>query len=210
VSTYTGAIDARAVIIAGNAWTDELLPALRGVITPVRGQVLTYAPSKRVFNTGMGASVTETGEYWQQTLDGRILIGGCRADAPDREWNIRADALCDDVQTPLARVIPRLFPQLDGLTVDRRWSGPMAFTPDYLPVIDAAPGLANVWVAGGFNGSGMGYGLMTGASLTEAVLSGVKPEAIAPFALARIGLAESRPSGADRRARTSGVLTPPY
>jgi glycine/D-amino acid oxidase-like deaminating enzyme len=208
VSTYTGAIDARAVIIAGNAWTDELLPALRGVITPVRGQVLTYAPSERVFNTGMGASVTATGEYWQQTLDGRILIGGCRADAPDREWNIRADDLRADVQASLARVIPRLFPQLTDLHVDRRWSGPMAFTADYLPVIDAAPGLANVWVAGGFNGSGMGYGLMTGAALTEAVLRNARPESIAPFALARAGLTERRPPGADQGASISGVLTP--
>jgi glycine/D-amino acid oxidase-like deaminating enzyme len=156
----------------------------------------------------MGASVTATGEYWQQTLDGRILIGGCRADAPDREWNIRADDLRADVQASLARVIPRLFPQLTDLHVDRRWSGPMAFTADYLPVIDAAPGLANVWVAGGFNGSGMGYGLMTGAALTEAVLRNARPESIAPFALARAGLTERRPPGADQGASISGVLTP--
>jgi gamma-glutamylputrescine oxidase len=189
VETYTGAISARAVIVTGNAWSDELFPQLRGVITPVRGQVLSYAPSKRVFQAGMGASVTPTGEYWQQTLDGSILIGGCRADAPDREWNIREDALRDEVQTPLEQVIPRLFPQLTNLTVERRWAGPMAFTADYLPVIDAAPGLENAWVAGGFNGSGMGFGMVTGATLVEAVTTGAKPAALAPFALDRSGLA---------------------
>ena len=188
VDTYTGGISARSVIVTGNAWSDELLPQLRGIITPVRGQVLTYAPSKRVFHAGMGASVTPTGEYWQQTLDGSILIGGCRADAPDREWNVREDALRDEVQTPLEQVIPRLFPQLTDLTVDRRWSGPMAFTQDYLPVIDAAPGLKNAWVAGGFCGSGMGFGMATGATLVEAVTSGAKPATLAPFALDRSGL----------------------
>jgi gamma-glutamylputrescine oxidase len=193
VETYTGGIDAGAVIMTGNAWSDELLPQLHGVITPVRGQVLTYAPMRRLFDAGMGVSITPTGEYWQQTLDGSILIGGCRADAPDREWGLREDTLREEVQTPLARVIPRLFPQLadtDGLTVDRRWAGPMAFTADYLPVIDAAPGLSNAWVAGGFNGSGMGFGLVTGATLTEAVTSGRKPDALAPFALSRSGLAQ--------------------
>ena len=63
VETYTGGISARAVIVTGNAWSDELFPQLRGIVTPVRGQVLTYAPSKRVFQAGMGASVTPTGEY---------------------------------------------------------------------------------------------------------------------------------------------------
>ena len=94
------------------------------------------------------------------------------------------------MQVPLEKVIPRLFPQLTDLKVDRRWSGPMAFTPDYLPVIDAAPGLNNAWVAGGFNGSGMGFGMVTGETLVEAVTTGVKPAALAPFALDRSGLAE--------------------
>jgi glycine/D-amino acid oxidase-like deaminating enzyme len=64
----------------------------------------------------------------------------------------------------------------------------MAFTADYLPVIDAAPGVSNAWVAGGFNGSGMGFGLVTGATLVDAVNAGVKPAALAPFALDRAGL----------------------
>jgi glycine/D-amino acid oxidase-like deaminating enzyme len=195
VNTYTGGIDAGAVIITGNAWSDELVPQLQRVITPVRGQVLTYAPIPRMFDVGMGVSITPTGEYWQQTLDGSILIGGCRADAPDREWNVREDALRDEVQTPLAHVIPRLFPQLTQLSVDRRWAGPMAFTADYLPVIDAAPGLQNAWIAGGFNGSGMGFGLVTGETLIEAVTSGRKPDALAPFALARSGLHPALTSG---------------
>jgi gamma-glutamylputrescine oxidase len=185
VQTYTGKVSAASVIVAGNAWSDELLPQLKGVITPVRGQVLTYKPIQRVFNSGMGVAITPTGEYWQQTLDGTILIGGCRADAPDKEWNMREDALRDEVQVPLERVIPRMFPQLNTLEVSQRWSGPMAFTPDYLPVIDAVPGMQGAWVAGGFNGHGMCYGLVTGDTLAEAAASGRHPDALRPFALSR-------------------------
>ena len=188
VRTNIGSVRARAAILAGNAWTDELVPALKGIVVPVRGQVLSYLPSARVFDSGMGASITPTGEYWQQTLNGSILIGGCRADAPDREWNIREDALRDVVQAPLENVIPRLFPQLNNLTVEQRWSGPMAFTRDYLPVIDRAPGLANTWVAGGFNGHGMCYGLVTGEALVDAVMHDRKPASLSPFAADRAHL----------------------
>lgn len=188
VHTSAGDIEAKSLILAGNAWTDELVPHLAGTVIPVRGQVLSYAPSARVFDVGMGASVTPTGEYWQQTLDGSILIGGCRADAPDREWNLRADVLRSEVQEPLEQVIPRLFPQLTNLTVAHRWSGPMAFTKDYLPVIDKAPGQHHTWVAGGFNGHGMCYGLATGEALVHAAMHNTKPDAIAPFAADRSGL----------------------
>ena len=55
----------------------------------------------------------------------------------------------------IAAVIPRLFPELAGLRVARRWAGPMAFTSDYLPVADAAPGMPGVWVGSGFCGHGI-------------------------------------------------------
>ena len=53
----------RGVAVAVNAWTDQLVPALSGVVTPVRGQILSYAPAPLVFRAGMGAGVTPTGEY---------------------------------------------------------------------------------------------------------------------------------------------------
>src|SRR5947208_1723336 len=58
VETTAGALRAGAAIVAVNAWTDTLVPALRGLITPVRGQVLAYAPLPPVFPLGVGAAVT--------------------------------------------------------------------------------------------------------------------------------------------------------
>ncbi|MCW1969655.1 MAG: FAD-binding oxidoreductase, partial [Anaerolineae bacterium] len=171
IETNRGTISAGAVIVTVNAWSSTVLPKLKGIITPVRGQIFSYAPIAPVLRQGMGVEMTPTGEYWQQTLDGSIVIGGCRADAPDREWDILTDGLHDGVQSSIEKVLPRLFPRLGPLNVAHRWSGPMAFTPDYLPVLDHASELPNTWVSGGFCGHGMVFGLPFGELLAEAALT---------------------------------------
>src|SRR5690348_17762826 len=47
VETSRGTVRAGKVIVAVNAWSDELVPALAGVIVPVRGQILSYEPLPR-------------------------------------------------------------------------------------------------------------------------------------------------------------------
>jgi glycine/D-amino acid oxidase-like deaminating enzyme len=185
VSTSRGDVQAGRVIVGVNAWTDELLPELAGLIVPVRGQILAYAPLPPTFLTGVGASVTPTGEYWQQTLDGSIVLGGCRADAPHGDVGVRAPVPTPDVTTKIEEIFPRLFPALEGLPVARRWAGLMAFTADYLPVADAAPGLEGVWFAGGFCGHGMPFGPRLGQLLAEAATTGSTPQQLAPLRLTR-------------------------
>jgi glycine/D-amino acid oxidase-like deaminating enzyme len=185
VQTSRGAVRAGRVIVAVNAWTDELVPSLAGKIVPVRGQILSYDPLPSVFTTGVGASVAPTGEYWQQTLDGSIVIGGCRADAPRGDVGVCESVPTPDVIASIERVLPRLFPQLTGLRVAHRWAGLMAFTADYLPVADAAPDMPGVWVAGGFCGHGMPYGPRLGQLLAEAAAIGTTPAKLAPLRIDR-------------------------
>jgi glycine/D-amino acid oxidase-like deaminating enzyme len=188
VETSAGSIKASRVIVAINAWSDELVPGVAGVVVPVRGQILSYAPEQRVFTTGVGASVTPTGEYWQQTPDGAIVIGGCRADAPGADVGVREMVPTADVIAKIEAVLPRLFPHLAGLQVAERWAGLMAFTSDYLPVADSAPDLPGVWVTGGFSGHGMPYGPRVGQLLAEAALTNQTPDALAPLRLDRPSL----------------------
>jgi glycine/D-amino acid oxidase-like deaminating enzyme len=187
VETSRGALRASAAVVAVNAWTGQLVPQLHGVVTPVRGQILAYEPCAPVFSTSMGAELTPTGEYWQQTPDGTIVLGGCRAIAPDGEVGVRELAAHDAVQAALDGVLPRLFPELAGLRVAQRWAGPMAFTPDHMPIADAAPGMPGVWVVGGFSGHGMPFGLMLGRLLAAAA-RGERPAELAPFRLDRPSL----------------------
>lgn len=176
VVTDAGAIETAGAVVAANAWISQLVPAARDAIVPVRGQALCYEPIAPALGPGMGTSMTPTGEYWQQTLDGTIVIGGCRAAQPGREVGVLRHDTTPDVQQAIEGVLPTLFPALRGLRVSRRWAGPMAFTPDYLPVADRAPEAGNTWYAGGFCGHGMPFGLIFGQLLARAALGGASSD----------------------------------
>jgi gamma-glutamylputrescine oxidase len=146
IETNKGILQAGAAVVALNAWAPQLLSALSGLITPVRGQVLAYEPLPTAFPVPMGVSITPTGEYWQQTLDGSIVIGGCRALAADRDVANTEVATSFVVQTGIEQVLPGLFPELGPLEVARRWAGTMGFTADYLPLAGQV-GELPVWYA---------------------------------------------------------------
>ncbi len=189
LETVNGTLRADAAIVCANAWTGNLVPDLARAVRPVRGQMLGYAPLAPIFRCGTAADLTPTGEYWQQTPSGEILLGGCRAAATGKDewvWEMTPTA---EVQTALEAVLPQLFPQLGGLEVTRRWAGLMGFTPDYLPIADGVPGVAGAWVTGGFCGHGMPFGMRLGQLLAEAALSGTTPAALAPLRFKRPTLA---------------------
>jgi glycine/D-amino acid oxidase-like deaminating enzyme len=188
VGTTCGSIEAGRVVVALNAWSDTLVPELAGLIVPTRGQILAYEPSPRVFNTATGADITPTGEYWQQTLDGSIVIGGHRASAPNGGMDIREMIPTEGVTSRIEDILPGLFPELNTLKVARRWAGLMAFTSDRLPVVDAVPSIPGAWLAGGFNGHGMTFGPRIGQILAEAVTTGKTPEPLAPLRIDRPSL----------------------
>lgn len=194
VLTSKGSVSAGAVVIALNAWSSDLLPTLSGLITPVRGQAMATAPIAPALPYAFGVSFTPTGEYGQQTSSGALIFGGFRAVAPERDVGVREMVPTPEVQAAIDAALPRLFPALAGLSVAQRWAGLMAFTPDYLPIADAAPNLPGVWFAGGFCGHGMPFAPIFGRLLAEAVTSGATPAALAPFRLSRL---YERPTAAD-------------
>lgn len=185
VETTGGSISADAVVLAVNAWTGELIPALRELIVPVRGQILAYAPLAPVFTTAIFASLTDTEEYWQQTLDGSIVLGGCRALAPGKDVGVWDTSTTPEVQAALEQILPRLFPQLSGLQVAQRWAGLMDFSPDRIPIADRVPGLDNAWFVGGLSGHGMPFGMLLGRALAEAAQTNQAPAQLWPFKLDR-------------------------
>lgn len=170
VRTSVGTIDTARVVTALNAWTDSVLPELKGAIVPTRGQILAYKPSKRVFTTAIGADTTPTGDYWQQTPDGTIIIGGARGDAPNGDSDIREMIFTQEISARIEQLLPRLFPELTSLEVDRRWAGLMAFTADGLPIVDHIESSDAVWFGGGFNGHGMPFGPVLGKLLANSIV----------------------------------------
>lgn len=171
IVTEQGDVHAGAVCVCANAWTAQLIPALRSLITPVRGQALSYAASPRAFDVGIGVSATPTGEYGQQLPGGEIVFGGCRAHAPGRDEGTYAVDASDEVQRSLEGVLPRLFPEIALGEVTRRWSGTMAFTPDHNPMIGRIGGIP-LFYSGGFSGHGMPFAMRFGEWLARSAAQG--------------------------------------
>ncbi len=184
IQTSRGTLHAGKVVVAVNAWTSKLLPALTGIIVPVREQMLAYAPIAQVFTTGLSATLT-TDEYWHQTPDGTIVIGGCGSVAPGHDVGIWESQPTAVVQAAIEQVLPRLFPSLAPLQVVRRWAGLLDFTSDMQPIVDRAPDMPEVLFVGGFSGHGMPFGMRFGQLLATTVQSGVLPSALKPFRLDR-------------------------
>ena len=182
--TTRGNISAGAVVVATNAWTGKLLPSLSDVIMPEREQMLAYAPLPPIFHTGVTANCV-AGEYWQQTSDGTILIGGCNSVAPDGDLGIWERQPTEVVQKAIEQILPRLFPLLAPLQVVQRWAGTLGCTTDMHPIVDWVPDLPHVCFVGGFTGHGMPFGMRFGQLLAEAVVSEIMPVELKLYRLHR-------------------------
>jgi gamma-glutamylputrescine oxidase len=125
------------------------------------------------------------GEYFQQTPDGTILIGGCNTVAPGEDIGVWEMTPLPVVQTAIEAVLPRLFPTLAPLRVVQRWAGLLDYTTDRHPIVDRLPSMPQVLFVCGLSGHGMPFGLRFGQLLTEAVMRETLPSALKPYRLDR-------------------------
>lgn len=179
VQSRNGAFLAQQVIIATNAWTGLLLPEFADLIVPARGQVLASAPTDMIFPH---AAYCDYGFiYFQQTAEGRLVLGGFRNHAFEQEHTF-ADTTTPLIQTKLDLFLHRHFPELRDVPIERRWSGTMGFTRDHLPLIGTLPRDERIACAVGFSGHGLGMGMVVCEELIS-VLNGGTAEL---FALGRM------------------------
>jgi gamma-glutamylputrescine oxidase len=162
------AIEADRVVVATDGYTHGLVPELDARIRATRGQVLVTEPlPELVFPRPHYAR--HGYDYWQQTPDGRLVIGGSRDAGLDDEWTAE-EATTAAVQHRIESLMREL---LDGTPrVTHRWAGIWGTTDDLLPFVGAVPGRDGVWVAAGYSGHGnvLGFacgGLVAGALLGE-------------------------------------------
>jgi glycine/D-amino acid oxidase-like deaminating enzyme len=164
VITGSGSVRADRVVVCLNAYSAELLPALRGIVRPVRAQALVTSPvGERLFETPCYGHYGY--HWWRQLPSGEIVAGGWRNESYDSE-ECADEVACEPVQGHIGRFIERIAPTA---TVEQRWAGLMGFTPDGLPLVGRLPGSERIWLAGGYNGHGNGLALRA----VEAVADGI-------------------------------------
>jgi glycine/D-amino acid oxidase-like deaminating enzyme len=167
LETAGGTIRAAAVILATNAYTGRLLPEVP--LTPTRGQVVATVPVDRVI-VPFPIYANYGYQYWRQTVDGRLVVGGWRdidllTEVGTEE---RANALILQHLEDFVRMVA------GDVSIEYRWSGIMAFTPDEFPLVGAVPDSPGLFIAAGYSGHGVSMAFTCG-SLTAQLALGQSP-----------------------------------
>lgn len=170
LTTGRGRLTASMLLVAANAWTGRLLPSFEDTIVGMRGQMLATEPCpERLIPAPVYADYGF--EYFRQLPDGRILAGGGRRASIDTEITF-SDRPTEKVQAAIESFLHSLFPAARGLRVTHRWAGIMGFSCDELPNVGPVPGSVNTYVAAGYHGHGLGFGMIAARAVGEMMLDG--------------------------------------
>lgn len=172
-------ISFETIVLATNAWTSALAPQLK--VSPQRAQMLSTAPVPMFLSAPCYAGFGY--EYFRQREDGRVLLGGRRAQFRATEGTTDARPT-EAVQDALDAYLRQHLPGAARASIEHRWAGTMGFSEDGLPLLGALS--PRVHVIGGFTGHGLGTALacaevlgrsLTGAATAEdrALLSALAP-----------------------------------
>lgn len=176
VATTEGEITAATVLIATNAYSDDLVPRLRRSVMRAHGvQVATERLSDEVCATLLPQGDTCADNHkpnvrYFRIDDKRLVIGGPGWVTPPRDANALSYRY-------LEWSTRRMFPQIGDTPFEFMWYCVGALTADLLPHMhEPQPGVV---AALGFNGRGIAAGTALGAVLARRALG--EPARDLPF-----------------------------
>lgn len=176
IRTPGGSVTAERVVLATNAYSDDLWPRLRRTFVPVKTwQMATKPLSDNVRKSvlpGRHALSDTRGDlqFARYDWDGRLVSGASLIFDVNSEERLKAH---------VGARLKRNFPQLGDVEWDHVWSGFLAMTPDYLPRLHVlAPGVFS-WL--GCNGRGVALATAMGPVLAELARGGRPEDAPLPI-----------------------------
>lgn len=167
LTTSQGEFKAGKVILATNAFANQLLPDLK--VTPGRGQVLVTKPIPGL--KLKGTYHFNEGYYYFRNIDDRILFGG------GRNIDFAAEETSEFGQTEAVKerllryLKDNILPGQDA-EPDYWWSGIMGFGEDISPIVKKVQ--PNIYCAVRCNGMGVAMGSLVGEEVAELVLGEVE------------------------------------
>jgi glycine/D-amino acid oxidase-like deaminating enzyme len=171
-TTAQGRVTARHVVLATSAYGTPFAP-LRRAVVPVSTYVMVSKPAGELLRSvitfpGTISDTRRAGDYYRligQEDDTRLLWGG-RITTRKSEPVRLAEALLGDILA--------IYPQLEGLEVERAWSGWMGYARHKMPLIgqfwpQKSP---NLWALTAFGGHGLNTTAMGGLLVSGAIARG--------------------------------------
>jgi glycine/D-amino acid oxidase-like deaminating enzyme len=165
IDTARGQVTALTVVVATNAYSGELLDAVRRSVIAVPSFQVATEPLPAALRQGIlpqGQAASDTWHllrYFRLSADGRLVMG--------------SRGLFGSTPVTIAarhhyRAVQEIFPQLRGVRYEYHWGGMVAMTGDHLPHLhELAPGLH---AALGYNGRGVAMAIVMGRLLARRIL----------------------------------------
>ncbi|KAH6884263.1 FAD dependent oxidoreductase [Thelonectria olida] len=190
IQTPRGTIHAKHIVHCTEGHVSHLLPALRGIIWPRRGQMTVQTPGDRIKAFDGKYSWAFIFRHFfdyvtQNAATGEIFIGGGDLDV-DENVSEYLTSVEDDKEMTLNKihlrgVLQEVFGTTNSLSEEQprlkaSWSGIMGFSIDGYPVVGKLPKEAvhrrggNEWIAAGYGGYGMVNSWLCGQTVAEMVL----------------------------------------
>lgn len=181
VHTPRGAVRARRVINATGAWSPKLAAMLGVEIPtyPIRHEICSSEPLKPFLRPMV--SELASGLYCSQSMRGEI-VGGVTVPGHGSTYGMGSTL---EFLATYARRLVRLMPVLGDIKILRQWAGPYDQSPDGNPILGAAPGHPDFFLACGFVGHGFMMAPIIGKLYAEWLAGGAPHEIFARSQLSR-------------------------
>lgn len=164
VRTAHGEIEARTLVLCGNAYLKGVVPGLEWRVMPVSTQVMATAPLGRDLARALMPSDTCVEDvryildYYRMSADHRLLFGG---------GTVYGGTDPRDIKRKLVASMRKVFPALAGTAIDHAWSGNFALS--FLRVPQMGRLGASTYFAHGYSGHGVTGSHLFGRILGEAI-----------------------------------------
>ncbi|WP_179400724.1 NAD(P)/FAD-dependent oxidoreductase [Burkholderia guangdongensis] len=164
VTCTRGQVDARYVVLAGNAYLGRLAPALARKIMPVATYLIATEPlgaARARAALPANAAICDCNaalDYFRLSSDNRLLWGG-KASSSTRTPR--------DLATAMRRDMLKTFPQLADVKIEYAWGGFVDATMNRAPHFGQLE--PTVYFAQGFSGHGVNVTGLAGRMIAEAI-----------------------------------------
>ena len=164
VKTATGHVEADAVVLAGNAYSQFEPKYLSNLVFPAGSYIIATEPLSddvvERINPGDVAvcDLNEVVDYYRLSADKRMLYGGA------------CNYSGRDPSSIAGYIVPRMlkiYPELEGVRVDYEWGGKIGIVLNRIPAVGRIQG--NVYYCQGYSGHGVNATHIMGEIMAEAI-----------------------------------------
>jgi len=166
VHTAHGNVRAKTLVLACNAYLNNLNPHLSGKVLPAGSYIIATEPLSEAQAADLlpqNMAVCDqrvTVDYFRLSADRRLLFGGaCHYSGRDPQ----------DIGAYMRPKMLKVFPQLADVKIDYQWGGMIGIGANRLPQIGKLADQPNVYYAQAYAGHGLNATHLAGKLLAEAI-----------------------------------------